>query len=241
MDQGYVKEMERLANEGKVIEIGGEKFSSLNMRPVFFEPRPEALTVRTLTGLHSYIVENVDGLDLKCLLVQVVDHKSVAIVSKIGGKDRKRDAFINAKHDGAVFEFNKFMPSEPFLIAVNALFLPTKGRDDLLSFASRLKIEESTNLVDTGVSQEATVRVGTKGGLTETEPAPARVTLKPFRTFTEIDQPESEFVFRMRRSEGGVDLALFEADGGAWKAEAMQRIAAWISEKTADIGLAVIA
>jgi hypothetical protein len=239
MDQGYVKEMERLANEGRVIDIGEETFSSLNMKPVFYEPRPEALTVRTLTGLYSYIDENIDDIDRNTIIVQVVDHKSVSVVSKISGKDRKRDSYINAKHDGAMFKFGEFMASEPFLIAVNALFLPTKGRDELLAYASSLKVESEANITDTGVSQEATVRQGIKGGLTKSEPAPARVVLKPFRTFTEIDQPESEFVFRMRRSESGVDLALFEADGGAWKSEAMLRISAWLSEKIP--GLPVIA
>jgi hypothetical protein len=133
------------------------------------------------------------------------------------------------------------MPSEAFIIAVNALFLPTPGRDLILSYVSSLKVEEEANIIDNGVSQEATVRQGVRGGLTKAATAPSRVTLAPFRTFTEIEQPESEFVFRMRKNDDGVELALFEADGGAWKADAMRRIAGWISNATAVLGIAVIA
>ena len=45
---------------------------------------------------------------------------------------------------------------------------------------------------------------------------PNPVTLRPFRTFIEVEQPESKFIFRMR--EGG-RCAIFEADGahGSWR------------------------
>jgi hypothetical protein len=237
MDQSYVKEMERLSNQGCVLLVGDDQFSSLQMKPVFYEPRPEALTVRTLTGLESYLLENRDGLDSKSLIMQVIDHKTVSIMSKLYGKDRRRDSYINAKYDGAVFQFDNWLNSEKFIISVNALFIPTKGRDELLSFVSSLKIESESSIIDTGVAQDATVRMGVKGGLTKSDTAPARITLKPYRSFTEIDQPESEFVFRMKKSESGVDLALFEADGGAWKSEAMGRIADWITERFENIAV----
>jgi len=41
---------------------------------------------------------------------------------------------------------------------------------------------------------------------------PNTVTLKPFRTFAEVSQPESEFVLRLKE---GNRVGLFEADGGA--------------------------
>ena len=50
---------------------------------------------------------------------------------------------------------------------------------------------------------------------------PNPVKLQPFRTFHEISQPEIAFVFRMKNSQSGVSCALFEADGGAWKFNAV--------------------
>ena len=58
-------------------------------------------------------------------------------------------------------------------------------------------------------------------------PSPAR--LKPFRTFVEVDQPVSSFVFRMKDDRcGGVQCALFEADGGAWTISAMEEIKSYL-------------
>ena len=61
---------------------------------------------------------------------------------------------------------------------------------------------------------------------------PNPVTLMPRRTFFEIEQPASPFIFRM---QSGPTCALFEADGGAWQQEAMQRIAIYLRQKLSKI------
>jgi hypothetical protein len=239
MDSTYVKEMERLANEGKVVEKDGRVFSSLSMHPVFYEPRPAALKVRTLSALCGYIRSNVDQLDRNNLLIHVESPEVVGLISNLNGVDRKRDGFLIAEFDGQKFKFDEWMPPEAFIIAVNALFIPTPDRDALLHFISKLKIENETNIIDDGISQAATARVGVKGGLTETASAPSRLPLKPFRTFREIEQPESEFIFRMKTDGGDVRLALFEADGGAWKHVAMESIVDWIATDLAGKAMTV--
>ena len=75
---------------------------------------------------------------------------------------------------------------------------------------------------DDGVTQKATVKKGINGKEDAVVPNP--VNLRPYRTFTEVEQPESEFVFRMKQSDHDVCCALFEADGGAWKREAMKKV-----------------
>lgn len=57
------------------------------------------------------------------------------------------------------------------------------------------------------------------------------MTLKPYRTFREMDQPESPFVLRVWKDNEGVRLAVFEADGGAWKIKARENAAARLREK----------
>lgn len=55
---------------------------------------------------------------------------------------------------------------------------------------------------------------------------------KPYRTFLEVDQPVSEFIFRMKQDKyDGVLCALFEADGGAWKMEATERIKKYLESE----------
>lgn len=56
-------------------------------------------------------------------------------------------------------------------------------------------------------------------------------------TFSEIEQPARRFVFRLRpgRSEGdGVQAALFDADGTAWRREAILSIRDWFTDKLPD-------
>jgi hypothetical protein len=63
------------------------------------------------------------------------------------------------------------------------------------------------------------------------------VRLSPYRTFREIEQPRSEFLLRVRSgsSEGVVNAALFEADGGAWRHTAMTSIAEYIKKELPEI------
>jgi len=66
---------------------------------------------------------------------------------------------------------------------------------------------------------------------------PNPVVLAPFRTFREIAQPESKFVFRMQQ---GPRCALFEADGGAWRLEAMKRSKAYLEEELEGLEIPII-
>lgn len=83
---------------------------------------------------------------------------------------------------------------------------------------------------DDGITQKATVKTGLASRGDAVIPSP--VTLKPYRTFTEVDQPESRFVFRMKEDKyEGVQCALFEADGGAWKLQAMENIKGYLERE----------
>ena len=59
-----------------------------------------------------------------------------------------------------------------------------------------------------------------------------RVQLRPFRTFLEVEQPESEFLLRVDADKG---IGLFEADGGVWKLEAKRNIADYFASHLADL------
>ena len=82
---------------------------------------------------------------------------------------------------------------------------------------------------DDGVTQKATIKTGLASKGAAIVPNP--VTLKPYRTFLEVDQPASDFIFRMKEYSGSIGCALFEADGGAWKIEAMQNIKTYLQKE----------
>ena len=80
------------------------------------------------------------------------------------------------------------------------------------------------------------VSSGISGQLVAKEKAKPIVKLAPYRTFREIEQPEIEVLLRTRIDSNNVpSVALFEADGGAWRITAMKRIAEYISKVCGDI------
>ena len=60
---------------------------------------------------------------------------------------------------------------------------------------------------------------------------PNPVTLRPYRTFNEVEQPASQFIFRINKM---ANLALFEADGGKWQLEAIGNIARYLAKELVD-------
>lgn len=85
-----------------------------------------------------------------------------------------------------------------------------------------MKDDTSVTQEDDGITQRVTAKSGIS--LSKTVKVPNPVRLMPYRTFTEVAQPESAFVFRMRKDGSSISAALFEADGNAWKNEAILNI-----------------
>jgi len=89
-------------------------------------------------------------------------------------------------------------------------------------------------LTSPGVSQSVTARAGL--ARVAEVPVTNPVTLRPYRTFAEVEQPASPFILRLKRKDGEMpQCALFEADGGKWKIEAIQNIARALRVLTAEL------
>ncbi len=77
--------------------------------------------------------------------------------------------------------------------------------------------------------------------LTATLKADEKRDIINFEVQVEVEQPESKFVFRMRKGVDGPEAALFEADGGAWKIEAMKRIKEYLEGQLQGTDVKIIA
>src|SRR5690606_26037278 len=107
---------------------------------------------------------------------------------------------------------------------LQSAFVKNDDRDVILKVVGNVKEEDVKTYGDDGVSQSVTAKVGVATvGQVE---VPNPVSLKPYRTFAEVEQPESEFIFRMKN---GPRCSLFEADGGAWKLQAISNIKSYLS------------
>ncbi|EGO9013133.1 hypothetical protein D2A61_08610 [Enterococcus faecalis] len=181
--------------------------------------RAETLIVNSLSGLVRYLKSNFEkykgGLGL---LIHIEGPTKVSVLSRLD-EDRKRESLIEANLLLDKFPYRRFMDSEDFIINVQSLIQRDLDASAILACASSIRIEGGGDLTDNGISQQVTVKEGA-ATLTKAEvPSPAE--LRPYRTFLEVEQPASPFVFRINKRG---ECALFEADGGLWKNEAVESI-----------------
>lgn len=196
-------------------EENGQKYSGKQLY-LLEEPTTDPLNVHTLTGLVDYLKSEFDGNEE--VVLQVLSPTEVRVESKLNN-DSIRNRFIVAKALLPDFNFNYWYNTEDFNIKLQSCFEQNNDRDVMLKVVGNIKEEDVKTFGDDGVSQSVVAKTGVaQVGNVE---VPNPVKLAPYRTFVEVEQPESEFIFRMRK---GPNCAIFEADGGAWKNDAIDNI-----------------
>lgn len=220
-----------------LLDIGTRKYADKSLIPIQ-EPIPTDIDVSTLRGFVDLVDEKVEGFG-DGVLIHVVSFAQVKLIEKTSDQWGRRKAYIEAGlPDTKSFQFGTFMDHENFVIGLQAQFTEAGDREYLLKLASNLTNEQVATSSDDGISQQVGVRAGVV--LKSTETVKSRVSLAPFRTFREIEQPASEFVFRVKQNGTGVpQLALFEADGGKWKIDAMENIGRYLRSAVKDISVIV--
>ena len=205
------------------------EYSDKELKPVA-PPKPTAVTVDTLAGLVKLVESGFNKStygELNRTFLWVKTFESVAWLDlHVSAYAQRQEHATTVPTRGiTVFPFfNQFGSQEDFVIGLQSYFQHTPDLDYLLKLASHIDSTESVKLVDNSVTQEVTIKNGM--AFKDTVELRNRLKLKPFRTFRELDQPESEFILR---AKDGSKLALFEADGGAWKIDAMAKIAEWLA------------
>jgi hypothetical protein len=215
-------------------DVDGREYSDRTLSPIQ-PPIIHAIEVSTLSGLVDLIQNGFEAFDKTQSLVHVVDHTKVQLVGSISDTWARRLEFVTAKlTETKGFGFGVFTDHENFIIGVQANFTEAGDREYVLKLASSLKNEKVSTSDDDGVSQKVAVSAGAH--LKTSETVRPRVTLAPFRTFREVEQPASEFVFRVQNSGDAIPkLALFEADGGRWKLAAIENVARYLRTSITDI------
>lgn len=196
-------------------------------------PMASEIGMRTLTGLVDYIKSNVDTMAPK-MIVQVVSPEEVRLFSMLD-EERNREHIVSVMAQIPAFNYDRFIDHETFCINVQAKFLddPTTDKAIILKFAGTVEQGSVAEYGDDGVTQKATVKTGIASKTDAVVPNPVR--LRPFRTFVEVEQPVSEFIFRMKQDKyDGINCAIFEADGGAWKNAAMKNIKDYLEFELAE-------
>lgn len=217
-------------------EIDTQVFSTQKLHLVEAD-KPSTLQVRSLLGLIDYLTSEFDKDEFFKRMIQIVSPTEVSVYSSYN-RDYQRNEYLKAKAMIPEFRFDNWYDSETFNIKLQSAFVKNEDRDIMLQVVGNIKEENVRQIGDDGISQAVVAKTGvaTQGNVLVPNP----VVLAPFRTFVEVDQPESEFVFRM---QNGPRCALFEADGGAWKLAAMRNIKDYLNaslEKEIEDGKIVI-
>lgn len=243
-----IEKIEGLVRDSKdftIVDLDGKKWTARKLKRVLFEPKPAAVTVSSLSGFVDFIRTNIDDIPLGETVILIDSYRRVSWMSAVEGERLERAVYLEALVDKELttYPFEKYLGVETFVISLRSMFEPNEDLENVIKYVSKVSGGSSFALEDDGISQAVNVKKGVSGSITEKATAPAIVKLRPFRTFRDIFQVESEFLFRLKlidTEEQTVGAALFEADGGRWRTVAVREIGKYLKEALPE-GPAVIA
>lgn len=214
--------------DNKTYNIHGDVYSDRDL--VRIPPHvahPARIGVTGLDSIVKLVHNELDVFDNLPLFIRVDGARKVSVFSTYDD-EMNRDSLYEATCDVPDFR-EGFREYEKAIIELRSKFFPGEGVDYLLDLLSRISKENGVTTQDNGVSQTVEARQGVSlKAMVQVKP---RVMLRPYRTFLEVEQPESEFLLRL---DDDGNVGLFEADGGMWAMEAKKRIAAYFEDKLAQ-------
>lgn len=116
------------------------------------------------------------------------------------------------------------LPFEEAIIALRTRFQHTNDTEYALKLLSDITTGSKVTFNDNGVATS----VVTKRGIDLQSNATIRpiISLRPYRTFQEVEQPTSEFLIRINER----NITFIEADGGMWKLAARKTVKQYLDQ-----------
>lgn len=219
----------------------GREYSTLNLTPVK-EPLPSKIRINSLSGLVHYVKAGHDiATDIEWM-IHVEDHQTVHLISALTTKWAERYRLVTASSEiyQHNFKFNYRYEAEDFIIKLLSQFKKTTHKDLVLKAIGNMKSGKVRTNTDDGITQSVAIKVGVE--LMERTEIVNPVSLMPYRTFLEVEQPESPFVFRVHDNDEDIPCcSLTEADGGQWKIAAIENIKKYFEKNLKDQKITIIA
>lgn len=230
---GGVVEIERLAQQAQekdffeIPEMG--VFTEKSIRNVRKDmPKRSSIELKNLVSLVELLKKEVDNETIMPIIVSV----SETSVEALAGLDeyKGREFLYDVKSQNPYIEFGRYISAEQQIIQLKTCFKETKNRDLLIQKISKLSNAQTIEQNDDGISQSVTMKKGVSTDESITlEPL---VKLVPQRSFYEIEQPEQMFLLRVNDE---AQVALFDADGGAWKYNTQQKISDYLKYELSEM------
>lgn len=214
------------AEKAQVVEICGHIYANRNLTRYDGPDYASAIQGSTLTALTDYIARSSREFRGH-MLVHIVSPTKVRLMSELDA-DRKREVLFETNAEVSEFGFGRWYDQEDFMINLQANFQMNEDLAAVMKLAGNIEKKNDQIFTDDGTTQLATMKVGVASRAEVLVPNP--VELIPFRTFQEVDQPASKFVFRIGDKEVPA-FKIVEAEGGIWKNEAISNIKSYLREK----------
>ena len=216
----YVKEID---GTSYLLHKGGDAYTEIKATPEF----PGTLALNSLDALVEMVgTEAAQKHTAPFYLMALAHNKVTCYTQPLDALQNERAVLYTVSAtDVPGWEDNTQLPFEEALIAIRTRFQESADTVYLLKLLSDITNGAKVTYSDNGM---ATTVVTQKGvALQGSDTIKPIVKLKPYRTFMEIEQPES--LFHIRVSERGIKF--IEADGGMWKLTARRTIAGYLKEK----------
>jgi hypothetical protein len=217
----YIVGLGNNAEKVQVLEICGETYANKHLERYGAPKRANAIEASSLSSMVDYITECADEFpEGRKMVIWIVNPETVHLMSTLD-REREREHLFTSKAEISQYRFDYWYDQERFMIEIQSNFVQSADRDILVKFAGNVEQKNNATYSDDGKTQVATMSTGVASKSDVIVPNP--VYLAPYRTFQEIEQPFSNFVFRMGDKVVPA-FSLIEAEGGLWKNEAVNRI-----------------
>ncbi len=200
-----------VTSDGKAVEL----------RPAI--DRPETLPLHSLDALVK-LVQTEAAKTAEQLYITVPDHLTVRCFGQPDADARFfRQVYYEAKAtDVPGWDEKVQLGFEEAQIALRTRFQETPDTVYAMKLLSDICCGAKVVYNDNGIATTVTTQKGV--ALQSNEQVRPIITLKPYRTFQEVEQPESIFLIRV--NERGISFT--EADGGMWKLRARETVMAFL-------------
>lgn len=215
----------------EVLEIAGKTYCTKDLKRYGKEEKAEPLTASSLTSLVDYIKGRKEEMR-STMILHVVSPTKVRLLSGLL-QERDREVLFEVTTNPNGFEFDRYYSQEDFVINMQTAFVQSEETELILKVAGNVENKATSNYGDDGCTQKTTIKRGIASREDVLVPNP--VVLAPYRTFLEVEQPESKFVFRIKEgTTGEPTFKLVSADGGLWKYTAVNAIKRYLRDELND-------
>lgn len=215
------------------ITVDGNEYTTQHVYLPPSEPETTPIAVSQL----SSVVDFVESLDRNSFIC-VKSAQTVLVVGAEQGRHKSRPTYLRATPDLPLEIDERWLDIDEMIIALNTIFVPHGNVATLTHLIGTINSSTVITSVDDGLSQSVTI--AKSSATSEKASIPNQISLAPFRTFHDIEQPDSNFLIRTKRSDKAEELpkvALFLADGGLWKTNAIARIKEYLTENLSEEAL----